>query len=146
MKLGIMFGNPETTTGGQALKFYASTRMDIRSIGKIEEQTDGNRDKQISGIRVRVKVVKNKIAPPFKMAEFDILYKKGISFAGDVLDLAVQYDLVRKAGAFFSYGTTKIGQGRENARLFLEQNHKMMKEIEKALREHLKKVEHAAAQ
>jgi recombination protein RecA len=129
MKIGIMFGNPETTTGGQALKFYSSIRMDIRNIGKIEDA--GSVEKEFIGIRVRVKIVKNKIAPPFKTAEFDVMYNKGISFEGDLLDLAVKYNIARKAGAFFTYGDTKLGQGRENAKSFLRDNEKVMRGVEK---------------
>ncbi len=129
MKIGVMFGNPETTTGGQALKFYASVRMDIRSIGKIEDP--GSVEKELVGNRVKVKIVKNKIAPPFKTAEFDILYNKGISFEGDLLDLATKYNIVRKSGAFYSYHDEKLGQGRETAKNFLLGNGKMTKEIEK---------------
>lgn len=132
MKIGVMFGNPETTTGGQALKFYSSVRMDIRSIGKIEEP--GSTDKTLIGNRVKVKVVKNKVAPPFKIAEFDIMYNKGISFEGDLLDLSEKYNVTRKAGAFYSYKDTKLGQGRENAKNFLRENPKMTSEIEKAVR------------
>lgn len=139
MKIGVMFGNPETTTGGNALKFYSSVRMDIRSIGKIEG-TSTNDQKSFTGNRVRVKIVKNKIAPPFKMAEFDIMYKKGISFAGDLLDLATQYEFIRKSGAFYAYGETKIGQGRENAKDFLEANEKLLRTIEKEMRDHAKKM------
>lgn len=124
-----MFGNPETTTGGQALKFYASVRMDIRSIGKIEDP--GSAEKELVGNRVKVKIVKNKIAPPFKVAEFDILYNKGISFEGDLLDLATKYNIVRKSGAFYSYHEEKLGQGRETAKNFLLGNGKITKEIEK---------------
>ena len=132
MKIGIMFGNPETTTGGQALKFYSSVRMDIRNIGKIEgSDQDG---KTLIGNRVRVKVVKNKIAPPFKTAEFDIMYNKGISIEGEIVDLATKYNIARKAGAFYSYGDTKLGQGRENAKDFLRDNKKLCKELEKAIR------------
>lgn len=129
MKIGIMFGNPETTTGGQALKFYSSIRMDIRSIGKIEEAS--TLDKEQIGIRVKVKIVKNKMAAPFKIAEFDVLYNKGISFEGDLLDLAAKYNVVRKAGAFYSYKETKLGQGRESVKAFLQENTKLTKEIEK---------------
>ncbi len=129
MKIGIMFGNPETTTGGQALKFYSSVRMDIRSIGKIDVGTGDQ--KEIVGIRARVKVVKNKIAPPFRTAEFDIMYNKGISYVGDVLDLAVKFDRVHKSGAFYSYGDVKLGQGREGAKGFLSGNEKVLKAIEK---------------
>lgn len=132
MKIGVMFGNPETTTGGQALKFYSSVRMDIRAIGKIEDT--GNVDKELVGNRVRVKVVKNKIAPPFKMAEFDIMYNKGISFEGDLLDIATKYNITRKAGAFYSYGETRLGQGRENSKAFLMKNEKMAKDIEKTVK------------
>ncbi len=136
MKIGIMFGNPETTTGGQALKFYSSVRMDIRSIGKIEEP--GSVEKELVGNRVRVKIVKNKIAPPFKMAEFDIMYNKGISFEGDLLDLSTKFNITRKAGAFYSYGETKLGQGRENAKMFLKDNEKVSKQIQKDLNTLLK--------
>ncbi len=129
MKIGVMFGNPETTTGGQALKFYSSVRMDIRSRGKIEDASDV--EKQMVGQRVKVKIVKNKIAPPFKIAEFDIMYNKGISFEGDLLDLAVKYNVTRKAGAFYSYGDTRLGQGRENVKNFLIENTKITKAIEK---------------
>jgi len=129
MKLGVMFGNPETTTGGQALKFYASVRMDIRGAGKIEDGTSV--EKEAIGTRVRVKIVKNKIAPPFKMAEFDIMYNKGISFEGDLLDLATKYNIARKSGAFYTYKDTKLGQGRENAKMFLLENDKILKAIEK---------------
>lgn len=133
MKIGIMFGNPETTPGGNALKFYSSVRMDIRSIGKIEGPDAENREP--IGNRVRVKVVKNKIAPPFKAAEFDIMYNKGISGTGDLIDLGVKYEFIRKSGAFFSYGETKLGQGRENAKSFLETNGKLKTEIDKKIRE-----------
>lgn len=129
MKIGIMFGNPETTTGGQALKFYASVRMDIRSAGKIEDAT--SIEKEAVGIRVKVKIVKNKMAPPFKTAEFDIMYNKGISFEGDLLDLATKYNIARKSGAFYAYKETKLGQGRENAKMFLMENPKILKSIEK---------------
>jgi len=133
MKIGVMFGNPETTTGGQALKFYSSIRMEIRGIGKIENGTGD--EKVVMGSRVRVKIVKNKIAPPFKTAEFDIMYKKGISFEGDLLDLATKYDIARKSGAFFSYKEVKMGQGRDNVRDFLLANQKVAKAIEKDVRE-----------
>lgn len=128
MKIGVMFGNPETTTGGNALKFYASVRMDIRRIGQIKQGED------VIGNRVRVKVVKNKIAPPFRQAEFDVMYNKGISKSGDVLDLAVDKGIVDKAGAWFSYKDQKIGQGREAAKTFLEQNPKDLDEIDKKVR------------
>jgi recombination protein RecA len=132
MKIGVMFGNPETTTGGNALKFYASVRIDIRRIAAIK---DGD---VVVGNRTKAKVVKNKVAPPFKEAEFDILYGKGISVTGDILDLAVIHNIVEKSGAWFSYGTERIGQGREKAKEFLEQNPEMLKTIEAQLREKLK--------
>ncbi|MBN1494985.1 recombinase RecA [Candidatus Peregrinibacteria bacterium] len=133
IKIGVMFGNPETTTGGNALKFYSSVRMEIRGTGKIESGTGD--EKTVMGSRVRVKIVKNKIAPPFKTAEFDIMYKRGISFEGDLLDLATKFDIARKSGAFFSYKETKIGQGRDNARDFLVANQKVAKAIEKEVRD-----------
>lgn len=129
MKIGVMFGNPETTTGGNALKFYASVRMDIRRISQIK-QGDA-----VIGNRTRVKVVKNKIAPPFREAEFDIMYNEGISKAGDVLDLAVSKNIVEKAGAWFSYGGEKVGQGREASKQFLQDNPKIMAEIEQKVRD-----------
>lgn len=131
MKIGVMFGNPETTTGGNALKFYASVRMEIRSSGKLEDGT--GEDKNYIGTRVKVKVVKNKVAPPFKTAEFDVMYNKGISRVGDVLDLAAKYEIVKKSGAFYSFGEDKIGQGRENAKFFLSlpENKKILETIEK---------------
>jgi recombination protein RecA len=140
MKIGVMFGNPETTTGGNALKFYASVRMEIRSAGKLEEGTGD--DKQYTGNRVKVKVVKNKVAPPFKTAEFDIMYNKGISRLGDLIDLGVKYEVIKKAGAFYSYGENKIGQGRENTRSFLslKENEKIAKSIEKDVLEVVKKL------
>jgi recombination protein RecA len=128
MKIGVMFGNPETTTGGNALKFYSSVRMDIRRIGQIKEGED------ITGNRTRVKVVKNKIAPPFRIAEFDIMYNKGISYAGDVLDLAVVHEIVGKAGAWYEYKDKKIGQGREAAKQFFIDNPAELKEVDKAVR------------
>jgi recombination protein RecA len=123
MKIGVMFGNPETTTGGNALKFYASVRMDIRKIAALKQ---GN---EMIGSRTRVKVVKNKVAPPFKEVEFDILYGEGISKEGDVLDLAVERNVVEKSGAWFSYGKERIGQGRENSRLFLKEHPEITEEI-----------------
>lgn len=129
MKIGIMFGNPETTTGGNALKFYASVRMDIRRIAQIKQ------GEEIIGNRTRVKVVKNKIAPPFRQAEFDIMYNKGISKSGDVLDLAVEHGIVEKSGAWFAYGGDKIAQGREAAKNYLEQNPKVLSEVEKKVRD-----------
>ena len=128
MKIGVMFGNPETTTGGNALKFYSSVRMDIRRIGQIK---DGE---EIIGNRTRVKVVKNKIAPPFRLAEFDIMYNKGISYPGDVLDLAVVYEIVGKAGAWYEYDGKKIGQGREAAKQYMTDNPKDLETIDKAVR------------
>lgn len=123
MKIGVMFGNPETTTGGNALKFYASVRMDIRRIGQIK-QGDA-----VIGNRTRVKVVKNKIAPPFREAEFDIMYNQGISLAGDVVDLAAARDIIEKSGAWYAYNDAKIGQGREAAKQYLEANPEILKEI-----------------
>lgn len=128
MKIGVMFGNPETTTGGNALKFYASVRLDIRRIGQIK---DGE---EVIGNRVRVKVVKNKIAPPFKKAEFDIMYNQGISASGDVLDLAVERAIVGKAGAWFDYNGSKIAQGREAAKQYLEDNPKVLADVTKKVR------------
>lgn len=125
-KIGVMFGNPETTPGGRALKFYTSIRMDIRRIAAIKEGTD------VIGNRTRVKVVKNKVAAPFKISEFDIMYGKGISYIGDILDLAVKGDIIQKTGSWFSYGDIRIGQGRENAKGYLEEN---PKELEKVLKE-----------
>ncbi len=129
MKIGVMFGNPETTTGGNALKFYASLRMDIRRIGQIKQ------GESAIGNRTRVKVVKNKIAPPFREAEFDIMYNEGISKTGDVLDLAVTHNIVEKAGAWFAYKEGKIGQGREAAKAYLQENPKVLEEISKKVRE-----------
>ncbi len=129
MKIGVMFGNPETTTGGNALKFYASVRMDIRRISQIKQGDD------IIGNRTRVKVVKNKIAPPFRQAEFDIMYNKGISRSGDIVDLGVLHEIIEKAGAWFAYNDAKIGQGREAAKTYLEENPKTMEEVAKKIRE-----------
>ena len=128
MKIGVMFGNPETTTGGNALKFYASVRMDIRRISQIKQGD------QAIGNRTRVKVVKNKIAPPFREAEFDIMFNEGISKSGDILDLAVNKNIVEKAGAWFSYGGEKIGQGREASKQYLNNNPKVMDEIAKKIK------------
>ena len=128
MKIGVMFGNPETTTGGNALKFYASVRMDIRRTGQIKSGED------IIGNRTKVKIVKNKIAPPFRTAEFDIMYNEGISRTGDVLDLAVLHNIVDKSGAWFGYGEGKIGQGREASKQYLADNPKVLDEIEKKVR------------
>ena len=123
-KIGVMFGSPETTTGGNALKFYASVRLDIRRIGQIKEGD------QVVGNRTRVKVVKNKVAPPFKNTEFDIMYGEGISYEGDLLDLAVQADIVNKMGAWYSFNKEKIGQGKENAKRYLQDNENVCTEIE----------------
>ncbi|MBP6038287.1 MAG: recombinase RecA [Candidatus Saccharimonas sp.] len=128
MKIGVMFGNPETTTGGNALKFYASVRADIRRIGQIKE------GEEIVGNRTKVKIVKNKIAPPFRVAEFDIMYNEGISKTGDVLDLAVQHGIVGKAGAWFDYNDAKIGQGREQTKKYLKENPEVLSEIEQKVR------------
>lgn len=133
MKIGVVFGNPETTTGGQALKFYSSIRIDIRGAGKIDVGTGDV--KEIIGLHSKTKIVKNKVAAPFKIAEFDIMYNKGISKEADILDLGVKYEIIKKSGAFYTYGEEKIGQGRETAKQFLEENHKMAKEIEKKVRE-----------
>ncbi len=129
-KVGVLFGSPETTTGGRALKFYASVRMDVR---KIETLKQGG---EMVGNRVRVKVVKNKIAPPFKEAEFDIMFGKGISKEGDILDLAVKCDIINKSGAWYAYSGNKIGQGRENAKEFLSAHPEMMEEVEQRVRRH----------
>ncbi|HZV81548.1 MAG TPA: recombinase RecA [Geobacteraceae bacterium] len=127
MKIGVMFGNPETTTGGNALKFYASVRMDIRKIASLKQGND------VIGSRTRVKVVKNKVAPPFKEVEFDILYGEGISKEGDLLDLAVDKEIVDKSGAWYSYGKERIGQGRENTRIYLKEHPEMAAEIREKL-------------
>ncbi len=129
MKIGVMFGNPETTTGGNALKFYSSLRLDIRKIATIKEGQDN-----VIGSRTKVKVVKNKVAPPFKTAEFDIIYGEGISKAGDLLDLAVDNDIVGKSGSWYSYQDERIGQGRENAKKFLADHPEMFADIEKKVR------------
>jgi recombination protein RecA len=127
MKIGVMFGNPETTTGGNALKFYSSVRLDIRRIGPLKQGD------QIVGNRTRVKVVKNKVAPPFKQAEFDIVYGEGVSRAGDVLDLATNDGFVEKSGAWYNYGEERIGQGRENAKIYLKENPQILQRLEKAV-------------
>ncbi|MCP4355720.1 MAG: recombinase RecA [Proteobacteria bacterium] len=129
MKIGVMFGSPETTTGGNALKFYASVRLDIRRIGALKNKDD------IVGNATRVKVVKNKVAPPFKQVEFDIMYGEGISKEGELVDLGVKFDIVEKAGAWFSYSGTRIGQGKENVKKFLKENTEMAAEIEAKIRE-----------
>ena len=132
-KIGVMFGNPETTTGGRALKFYASVRMDIRKIENIKQ------DGEISGSRVRVKVIKNKVAPPFREAEFDIVYGQGISKEGNILDMAVNLEIVDKSGSWFSYKGEKIGQGRENVKKYLRENVEILAEIEKNVRDNFAK-------
>lgn len=130
-KIGVMFGNPETTTGGNALKFYASVRLDIRRIGQIK---DGD---EIQGNNVRVKVVKNKVAPPFRKAEFDIIYGEGISKSGEIIDLGVQYNIIKKSGSWFSYGETKLGQGRESVRKLIIDNPELSQELEAKIMETL---------
>jgi recombination protein RecA len=127
-KIGVMFGNPETTPGGRALKFYSSIRLDIRRIGSLKDGSD------MVGNRTRVKVVKNKVAPPFKSTEFDIMYGKGISKEGDIIDLALKGDIIEKTGAWFAYGDMKIGQGRENAKQYLADNDEIYNEIIKKVR------------
>tara|TARA_B100001105_G_scaffold238397_1_gene215575 strand:+ start:1 stop:996 length:996 start_codon:yes stop_codon:yes gene_type:complete len=131
MKIGVMFGNPETTTGGNALKFYTSVRLDIRRIGAIKD-ADG-----IIGNRTRVKVVKNKVAPPFRMAEFDIMFGKGISRSGEILDLAVDHEIIKKSGSWFSYNDTKLGQGRDAVKQMMDDNPELSEEIESKIREQL---------
>ncbi len=131
-KIGVMFGNPETTTGGNALKFYSSVRLDIRRIGQIKEGED------IKGNRTRVKVVKNKLAPPFKKAEFDIMYGEGISKVGEIIDLGVEYSVIKKSGSWFSYGETKLGQGREAVKQLLRDNPELAEELEGKIKEKLK--------
>ena len=132
-KIGVMFGNPETTTGGRALKFYASVRMDIRKTENIKQ------DGEITGSRARVKVVKNKVAPPFREAEFDIVYGKGISKEGNILDMAVNLDIIEKSGSWFSYAGNRIGQGRENVKKYLAENPEIMAEVEKKVRDNFEK-------
>ena len=131
MKIGIMFGNPETTTGGNALKFYSSVRLDIRRIGAIKD-AEG-----IIGNRTRVKVVKNKVAPPFRMAEFDIMFGKGISRSGEILDLAVDHDIINKSGSWFAYNDTKLGQGRDAVKQMMDDNPELSEEVEVKIREQL---------
>lgn len=129
-KIGVMFGNPETTTGGNALKFYASVRLDIRRIGQIKESADN-----VLGNRTRVKVVKNKVAPPFKVVEFDIMYGKGISKAGEIIDLGVELEVVQKSGSWFSYDGNKLGQGRDAVKSLIEDNPELMDELEKKIKD-----------
>jgi len=131
MKIGVMFGNPETTTGGNALKFYASVRLDIRRVGAIKKGDE------VVGNETRVKVVKNKMAPPFKQAEFEILYGQGISREGELIDLGVANNLVEKAGAWYSYGGDRVGQGKDNARTYMREHPEVADELERALRERL---------
>jgi recombination protein RecA len=128
-KIGVMFGNPETTTGGNALKFYASVRLDIRRSTQIKS-TDG----AVMGNKTRVKVVKNKVAPPFRMAEFDIMYGEGVSKVGEILDLAVDYEIVKKSGSWFSYDETKLGQGRDAVKALIKDNPELMDELEAKVR------------
>ena len=131
MKIGVMFGSPETTTGGNALKFYSSVRMDIRRIGAIKKGDE------VIGNQTRVKVVKNKVSPPFKLAEFEILYGEGISREGEIIELGVQHGLIDKAGSWYSYGNDRIGQGKENVREFLKANPEVGAELEQKIREKL---------
>ena len=128
MKIGVMFGSPETTTGGNALKFYSSVRLDIRRIGALKDRDE------IVGNSTRVKVVKNKVAPPFKQVEFDIMYGEGISKTGEIIDLGVKEGIIEKSGAWFSYGDERIGQGRENAKMYLKENENICNEIEEKIR------------
>jgi len=128
MKIGVMFGSPETTTGGNALKFYSSVRLDIRRIGSVKDRDE------VVGNATRVKVVKNKVAAPFKQAEFDILYGEGTSYHGELIDIGVKHDIVQKSGSWFSYGDTRIGQGKEKAREFLKQNTEIADEIDAKIR------------
>ena len=128
-KIGVMFGNPETTTGGNALKFYASVRLDIRRSTQIKD-TDSN----VMGNKTRVKVVKNKVAPPFKIAEFDIMYGEGISKVGEILDLAVDHEIIKKSGSWFSYEDTKLGQGRDAVKSLIKDNPELMDELEEKVR------------
>jgi recombination protein RecA len=130
-KIGVMFGNPETTTGGRALKFYASVRLDVRRIGPVKER------EAIVGSRVRVKVVKNKVAPPFRQAEFDVMFNEGISHTGLLVDIAAEANIIERSGAWYSYGKERIGQGRENAKLYLKDNLAMSAEVEVKVKEHL---------
>jgi recombination protein RecA len=131
-KIGVMFGNPETTTGGNALKFYASVRLDIRRSSQIK---DGE---NVIGNRTKVKVVKNKVAPPFKTAEFDIMYGEGVSKTGEILDLAVEFEIIKKAGSWFSYGDTKLGQGRDGVKVLIKDNPELADELEQKIKDHIK--------
>ena len=132
-KIGVMFGNPETTTGGNALKFYASIRLDIRRSTQIKD-SNGN----VLGNKTRVKVVKNKVAPPFRLAEFDIMYGQGVSKVGEILDVAVEHEIVKKSGSWFSYQDTKLGQGRDAVKLMIKDNPELMEELEEKIKEVLK--------
>lgn len=134
-KIGVMFGNPETTTGGNALKFYASVRLDIRRSTQIKD-TDG----EAAGNKTRVKVVKNKVAPPFKSAEFDIMFGEGISKIGEIIDIGVEYEIIKKSGSWFSYGDTKLGQGRDAVKTLLQDNPELFEELDVKIREALKTV------
>jgi len=133
-KIGVMFGNPETTTGGNALKFYASVRLDIRRSTQIK---DGE---NVLGNRTKVKIVKNKVAPPFKVAEFDIMYGEGISKTGEILDLAVEFEIIKKAGSWFSYGETKLGQGRDAVKTLIKDNPELADELEVKIKAHIKEL------
>jgi len=133
-KIGVMFGNPETTTGGNALKFYASVRLDIRRVTQLKE------GENITGNRVRVKVVKNKVAPPFRQAEFDIIYGEGVSKLGEIIDLGSELGVIKKSGSWFSYGDTRLGQGRETVRQLLVDNPELAEELEKNIRTKLSEV------
>jgi recombination protein RecA len=132
-KIGVMFGNPETTTGGNALKFYSSVRLDIRRIGQIKEASN-----DVTGNRTRVKVVKNKLAPPFKVVEFDIIYGSGISKAGEIIDLGAELDIIQKSGSWFSYNGNKLGQGRESVKQLIEDNPELMEELESKIKGKIK--------
>jgi recombination protein RecA len=134
-KIGVMFGNPETTTGGNALKFYASVRLDIRKSTQIK---DGD---NVLGNRTKVKIVKNKVAPPFKTAEFDIMYGEGISKTGEILDLAVEFEIIKKSGSWFSYGDTKLGQGRDAVKLLIKDNPELAEELEIKIKDYIKEIE-----
>lgn len=134
-KIGVMFGNPETTTGGNALKFYASVRLDIRRSSQIKE------GENVIGNRTKVKVVKNKVAPPFKTAEFDIMYGEGVSKTGEILDLAVEFEIIKKSGSWFSYGDTKLGQGRDAVKSLIKDNPELADELEQKIKEHIKEME-----
>jgi len=139
MKIGVMFGNPETTTGGNALKFYASVRLDIRRTQSIKTNAE------VVGNRVKVRVTKNKVAPPFREAEFDIMFNEGISKVGDILDIGVNMEIITKRGAFFTYGDVKLGQGRENGKDFLKEHPEIANEIEAAIRSNVEKVAQLAS-